>query len=68
MIIYEDECVGCPKEMGCLGDACSNMNVPHYYCDRCGEEFDPDDTWNITNDSYILCDECWNIEMQENVG
>lgn len=38
MIKYEDECVGCPKDMGCLGKYCPNRNVPHLYCDHCGEE------------------------------
>ena len=36
----EDECVGCPTEMGCMGSACPNRNVPHLYCDRCKEEAD----------------------------
>ena len=40
---YEDECVGCPKELGCMGNACPNRNVPHYDCDECGEELAPDD-------------------------
>lgn len=38
MIVYENECVGCPPEMGCLGTACKNRNVPHFYCDECGDE------------------------------
>ena len=38
MIQYEDECVGCPAELGCLGDSCKYKNVPHYYCDECGDE------------------------------
>ena len=28
MIKYEDECVGCPPERGCLGSVCPNRNVP----------------------------------------
>ena len=40
MVKYEDECVGCPKELGCMGSACPNRNVPHFYCDKCGEEVD----------------------------
>lgn len=40
MIEYEDECVGCPTEMGCMGISCPNRNVPHYYCDGCGDEVD----------------------------
>ena len=40
MIRYENQCVGCPPEMGCLGSTCPNRNVPHYYCDECGEEIE----------------------------
>ena len=38
MVIYEDECVGCPPEMGCFGNSCVKRNVPHYYCDECSNE------------------------------
>ena len=38
MIIFEDECVNCPPEMGCLGKGCPNKRVPHYICDKCDEE------------------------------
>ena len=34
----ENECVGCPPELGCLGSICPNRNVARFYCDRCGEE------------------------------
>ncbi len=39
MIKYEDECVGC-SSMGlpCYGTSCINRNVPHFYCDECGDE------------------------------
>ena len=40
MVTYEDECVGCSSEMGCLGSVCPNRNVKHYYCDKCGDEFE----------------------------
>ena len=39
-IRYEDECVSCPSEMGCLGISCPKRNVKHYICDECGEEID----------------------------
>ena len=32
----ENDCVDCG--MHCLGSACPNRSVPHYYCDCCGEE------------------------------
>ena len=35
---YINECVGCPPEMECLGEACPNRNVLHYYCDECDAE------------------------------
>lgn len=39
MVRYEDECVGCTSMgMRCLGSMCPNRNVPHLYCDECGEE------------------------------
>lgn len=38
MIEYEDGCVGCPPELGCLGDSCPNRKIIHTYCDCCGEE------------------------------
>ena len=34
----ENECVGCPPEMGCLGFACPYRNVVRFYCDNCKEE------------------------------
>lgn len=49
----ENECVGCPPEMGCLGGACPHQNVPHYYCDRCGEE-----TTLHHYDGEELCADC----------
>ena len=38
MIRFENECVGCPPEIGCFGTSCPKRNVPHYYCDKCGNE------------------------------
>lgn len=34
----ENECVGCPPEIGCMGSSCPNRNVVRFYCDKCGEE------------------------------
>ena len=54
MIKYENECVGCSTIFhSCLGSACPNKNVPHYYCDECGEE---DDLYDF--DDRQLCIEC----------
>lgn len=38
MVQIENECVGCPPEIGCLGSSCPQRHVPHYYCDDCGDE------------------------------
>lgn len=35
----ENECVDCTSiGLHCLGNSCSNLNVPHWYCDDCEEE------------------------------
>ena len=36
MVRFEDECVGCPPELGCDGDQCPYKNVPRSYGDECG--------------------------------
>ena len=56
MIKYENECVGCPKEMGCLGSACPYRNVPHLYCDECEDEFDEEDLFTSNGDDMICLD------------
>lgn len=38
MITYEDECVGCHTELGCMGSACPYWNVKHLYCDKCEDD------------------------------
>lgn len=40
MVKYENECVGCPDGVPCMGSNCPNRKVPHYYCDQCGDEAD----------------------------
>ena len=34
----ENDCVGCPPELGCLGRSCPNRDIIHLYCDKCKEE------------------------------
>lgn len=55
MIRYENECVGCPPELGCLGNSCPNRNVERHYCDECGIEIEPDIE---LYDGLELCDKC----------
>ena len=57
MVVYEDMCVGCPPEMGCLGSSCPNRNVERWYCDECGEETFPEDSYEINGGIY--CKYCY---------
>lgn len=54
MIRFENECVGCPKEMGCYGSGCSYAHVPHLECDSCGNEADK----LFDTEDGQLCEEC----------
>ena len=54
MTKYENECVGCPPEMGCLGNSCPNRNVKHLYCDKCGEDCEE----LYLYDKEELCEDC----------
>ena len=56
MIKFEDECVGCPPELGCLGNACSYRNVPHFYCDKCDDEVDYKDLYEY--EGKDVCKHC----------
>lgn len=59
MVKYENDCVGC--ELPCLGDACPYSNVPHYYCDKCGDDVEE------LRDYYgeELCYACWREEAED---
>ena len=57
MTVYEDDCVGCPPEMGCLGNTCPFKNVPHYYCDMCGREYEHDDLREYEGGE--ICESCF---------
>lgn len=53
MRIIENECVGCPPEMGCMGSACPYCNVERFYCDKCKEETTLHDYYGLE-----LCENC----------
>ncbi len=57
MISYEDECVCCPTEMGCLGSSCPYRNTKHFICDWCDEEYEPSDLRYYEN--QYICKECY---------
>lgn len=59
MVTYEDECVGCPTELGCLGNACPKRHVPHLICDKCGE----DERTLYMLDGRELCIDCVKDEL-----
>ena len=54
MVRFEDECVGCPPEMGCLGSCCPNRNVRRLYCDKCEQEI----TKMYVIDGDEFCKDC----------
>ena len=55
MIKVVDECVrACPERM--CDSSCPNLNVKRYYCDCCGEEFEPDELYDY--DGEMLCKDC----------
>lgn len=56
MLKFENECVGCPPERGCLGTACPNRNVARCYCDECKNEFDPIELYDLDGD--MVCQDC----------
>ena len=55
---FENECVGCPTGMGCLGCACPNRSVLVLECDECHSEEDNLYSWNDKE----ICFECLKAE------
>ena len=53
MIVFEDDCVGCPTY--CIN--CGRKHSPHYYCDECGDEIYYDDVINPDSDIHY-CRDC----------
>lgn len=56
MIRYEDECFGCPPEVGCYGSGCPMRNVKHTYCDHCDADLEDDEIYQV--DGEDLCEDC----------
>ena len=55
MVKYENECCGCAvPAYPCMGSACPNRNVPHFYCDECKEDVET----LYYYDGKELCLEC----------
>jgi hypothetical protein len=53
MVRIENECVDCG--LPCL-DSCKYKNVPHLYCDKCGDECDT--LYYSPINGKELCKEC----------
>lgn len=51
MIRYENDCVDCG--FSCKFNRCPYYSVPHYYCDRCGDE---DELYEYEDEQ--LCENC----------
>ena len=54
MRTVNNECVDCG--LPCIGDACRYKNVIRYYCDKCKEEFNSDELYDV--DGEMLCIDC----------
>lgn len=55
----QNDCVGCAVPLyPCMGDACPKRRVPHYYCDKCGGEFEPEELY-VNEADEELCTECF---------
>lgn len=54
MTRIENDCVGCPDGLPCMGNRCPYRNVEHTYCDRCGDDVPMIYKFN----GMELCKEC----------
>ena len=64
MIRFENECVGCPPNMGCMGSGCPYSHVPYLVCDECGE--DVEKLYDTAHGQ--LCEDCATSEEKEECG
>lgn len=63
MVKYENECVGCPSDMGCLGNSCIYKSVKRLYCDKCGNEIDADEEYFGFTAEDMYCENCFIEEL-----
>lgn len=60
MEIIEDNCVGCPPELGCLGNSCPYRSVRVFICDTCQEE-----NAEYKMDGSDFCESCANQYLND---
>ena len=64
MIKIENHCVDCKSAgLRCIGSSCPNRSVEVLVCDRCGEEIDPRDAYEV--DGETICYECRLEELED---
>ena len=64
MIKIENRCVDCKSAgLRCIGSSCSNRAVEVLVCDRCGEEIDPDDAYEVGGET--ICGYCKNEDAED---
>lgn len=57
MLKYENHCCDCATDLfPCRGNRCPRVNVPVYYCDKCGVEIEPGEVFEFNGED--LCSEC----------
>ena len=57
MIKYENECCGCATENYPCNPWCKRKKVPHFFCDRCRDEYNENELKYINGRQY--CDSCF---------
>ena len=62
MIRYENDCCGC--DIPCI--ECGRKHNPHFYCDKCGEEFEPQELSWVGDE--MICDDCMRTSMFRRVS
>lgn len=61
MVVRENDCCGCASPgYPCIGISCELLRVPHFYCDRCGNE---DTLYWFEGEQ--LCIECIKDDLEE---
>ena len=60
MVVFGDGCVGCG--LPCLGDNCIYKNVISCTCDKCKQEFDAEELYEV--DGEDLCANCILMEYR----